>query len=467
MRLSGIDLAIDRLLAIVVISFAAIALACSARAQNSRNELPIPASPQDDLTAIQRAFKPPPPPPLILFPQLREQVRDLPPFLRDAKFDLNPRSYYRDVVTSSPEKVTVKEAWATGGAVALETGRLFDVISGGVVFYTSLPLYAPLQYDGTDLLLPGQLGYDVIGQLYGKLHFSDNLRFTAGRYVYDTPYLGPNDTRMTPNTFYGYSLIGNSGDERSSGPSFRYGAGYIAAIKLRNANTFQSMSRAAGANIDNGVGVAGAFMNWGPAYIGAFEYFCQDTLNIAYVEGKYGHKLSPDVSAILAVQYADQRSTGANLTNGGAYFQTNQFGSSLEFGYQTGILTLGYSVVNPNFPMQNPWSDNPAYTNAMTQSFQRAGENAVVVGASYVFTPIGLPGIAASVFFYQGWTSVAAGPPTVENEWDFEIDWRPEWKPLSGLWLRARYGTSQVNQNNKLTTTEELRFILNYSVKLY
>jgi hypothetical protein len=103
----------------------------------------------------------------------------------------------------------------------------------------------------------------------------------------------------------------------------------------------------------------------------------------------------------------------------------------------------------------------------MTQSFQRAGENAVVVGASYVFTPIGLPGIAASVFFYQGWTSAAAGPPTLENEWDFEIDWRPEWKPLSGLWLRARYGTSQVNQNNKLTTTEELRFILNYSVKLY
>ena len=35
--------------------------------------------------------------------------------------------------------------------------------------------------------------------------------------LYDTPYLGPNDTRMSPNTFYGYSLIGNDGDESPMG----------------------------------------------------------------------------------------------------------------------------------------------------------------------------------------------------------------------------------------------------------
>jgi hypothetical protein len=443
------------------------AVAGGAYAQNARNELPIPASPEADLTAIQRTFKPPPPPPLTLFPELRDRLQDLPPFLRDSKFSLDPRSYYRDVVTNAPDKVTVKEAWAAGGSVSFETGRLFDVISGGLVFYTSLPLYGPIQYDGTQLLLPGQLGYDVVGQIYGKVHLGENLTFTAGRYLYDTPYLGPFDTRMTPNTFYGYTLIGTLGDDAKGGPSFRYGAGYIAAIKLRDSNIFQSMSRAAGANVDNGVGVAGLLMNWGPVYVGALEYYCQDTLNIAYAEGKYGISLPSDIKAILALQYADQRSTGANLLNGGTFFATNQFGSRLELGYQTGILTLGYSVVNPSFQMQNPWSDNPVYTNAMIQSFQRAGEQAIVAGASYVFTPIGLPGIAASVFFYQGWTGAAAGPPTAENEWDFEIDWRPEFKPFSGFWLRARYGTSVVNQSNKLTTTDEVRVILNYSVKLY
>ena len=394
-------------------------------------------------------------------------MSDLPAFIRDSKVDLHVRSYYRDVVTSTPTDVSVKEAWAAGGSLSLQTGRLFGILSGGAVLYTSLPLYAPLQYDGTQLLLPGQLGYAVLGQLYGQVHFSDKLRFTAGRYLYDTPFLGPDDTRMTPNTFEGYTLTGSLGHEGGTGPSFRYGAGYIAAIKPRNSNVFQSMSRAAGADVDNGVAVVGGLMTWGPVSIGAIEYFSQDTLNIAYAEGKYGARLPFDISALLALQYADQRSTGANLTNAGTYFSTNQVGARLEFGYQGAILTLGYTSVNPSYRMQNPWSNNPFYTNAMIQSFQRAGEQAFMVGASYVFTPLGLDGVAASTFFYQGWTGATAGPPTVESEWDFTLDWQPNAKPLSGLWLRARYGTSIVNQGGKITTTDDFRLILNYRIALY
>src|SRR5262249_45724283 len=196
-----------RILGLVGVAAAMTTIAVGAQAQNSRDELPIPSSPKADLTAIQRTFKPPPPPPLTLFPKVRNELQDLPAFLRDSKFGLDPRSYYRDVVTSSPDKVDVKEAWAAGGSVSFETGRLFDVISGGVVFYTSLPLYAPLPYDGTELLLPGQLGYDVVGQLYGQVHFTDNLHFTAGRYLYDTPYLRPNYTPLTPNTFFAHNLL--------------------------------------------------------------------------------------------------------------------------------------------------------------------------------------------------------------------------------------------------------------------
>ena len=91
-----------------------------------------------------------------------------------------------------------------------------------------------------------------------------------------------------------------------------------------------------------------------------------------------------------------------------------------------------------------------------------------MIGASYVFTPIGLPGVAASVFYFNGWTSApAAGAPLVETEWDFNLEWRPNWKPLQGLWLRARYGTSSVWQSNTRTNIDEVRLILNYNVKLY
>src|SRR5262245_26742913 len=111
-------------------SLAVMAVALSvargeALAQNSRDELPIPASPKEDLTAIQRTFKPPPPPLLTLFPKARDQLQDLPPFLRDSKVGLDPRSNYRDVVTNSPgDTVTVKEAWPAGGFVSFESGRL-------------------------------------------------------------------------------------------------------------------------------------------------------------------------------------------------------------------------------------------------------------------------------------------------------------------------------------------------------
>jgi hypothetical protein len=192
------------------------------------------------------------------------------------------------------------------------------------------------------------------------------------------------------------------------GPTFRYGGGYIATIKPRDSATFLSMSRQAGANVDYGTAVLGGRLTWGPASIGAIEYYTQDTLNIAYVEGKYGGALPWDLYSILALQYADQRTVGANLTNGGNYYQTSQFGTRLEIGKSTGILTLGFSTVGPNFAMMNPWSANPIYTDAQIQGFQRAGENALMVGLSYVMTPIGLPGVAASVFYYNGWTSAAA-----------------------------------------------------------
>jgi hypothetical protein len=157
-----------------------------------------------------------------------------------------------------------------------------------------------------------------------------------------------------------------------------------------------------------------------------------------------------------------------NLLNAGNYWATNQFGTQLQIGYSTAILTAAYSVVNPGFNMQTPWSANPFYTDAQILAFNRAGENAVMLGASYVMGPIGLPGVAASAFYFHGWTgAAAAGGPLVEDEWNFNLEWRPNWKPLPGLWLRARYGKSWTTQNNTTTVVDEVRLILNYGIKLY
>ena len=63
-------------------------LALEANAQSPNDGLPIPATTKDSLTAIQRTFELPAPPPLALFPQMREQMKDTPAFLRDSKVSL-------------------------------------------------------------------------------------------------------------------------------------------------------------------------------------------------------------------------------------------------------------------------------------------------------------------------------------------------------------------------------------------
>jgi hypothetical protein len=458
-----------RRLAAVMGMIAAAGVATQADAQNANRDDPVPTTPRRNLTAIERGFAViPTAEPLSLFPQIREQLKDTPAFLRDSKAGINVRSYYRDNVTNAPTGAGWNEAWAAGGSVAFETGRLFDLISGGFVLYTSFPVYAPLDHDGTGLLKPGQQQYGVLGQLYGKVHITNDHEIIAGRYLYDTPFMNPHDNRMSPKTFYGYTIHGTFGDEASGGPALRYGGGYIAAMKERNSTEFISMSRVAGANEDRGTGVLGGMFSWGPMRLGAIDYYAQDTINIFYTEAKVGTNRGPDFEATLAGQFATQNSTGTNLLNGGTPFATNQFGVQGQLGFHDAILTAAYTVVNPGFNMQTPWSSNPFYTDAQIQAFNRAGEGAILVGLSYVATPLGLPGVGASVQYFRGWTqAAAAGAPVLEDEIDFNLEWRPNWDVLKGFWLRARYGKANIDQANVRTTIDEVRLILNYGIKLY
>ena len=61
---------------------------------------------------------------------------------------------------------------------------------------------------------------------------------------------------------------------------------------------------------NSGMGVLGGTLNWGPASIGAIEYYSQDTLNIFYTEGKYGVSFGDSFNAIGAAQFVAQNSTG-------------------------------------------------------------------------------------------------------------------------------------------------------------
>src|SRR4051812_15429153 len=91
-----------RRLAAIVGFIAATGVGIEAHAQSAKQEDPIPATPAQSLTAIEKAFASiPTAEPLMLFPQMREQLKDAPAFLRDSKAAINFRSYYRDNLSNA------------------------------------------------------------------------------------------------------------------------------------------------------------------------------------------------------------------------------------------------------------------------------------------------------------------------------------------------------------------------------
>jgi len=170
------------------------------------------------------------------------------PFVEDTTYGAQLRSMYffRDQYSPS-----ISEAWAIGGSAWVRTGYLGERVRFGAVAYTSQPLYAPSDRDGTLMLAPGQEGYTVLGQAYAEIKITERIFGAIGRKLYDTPYLGPFDVRMTPKTFEGVTVYGKAGTEAA--PEWRFGGGYITKIKELNSDEFVYVSRDAGASVDRGV----------------------------------------------------------------------------------------------------------------------------------------------------------------------------------------------------------------------
>src|SRR4029434_9994443 len=91
-----------------------------------------------------------------------------------------------------------------------------DHIAFGATLYTSNPIYAPDDRDGTTLLAPGQNGYTILGEFYAELRIVKDVGITVGAKGYDTPFINRNDTRMTPNTFEAAVLQGRVELDNSS-----------------------------------------------------------------------------------------------------------------------------------------------------------------------------------------------------------------------------------------------------------
>jgi predicted porin len=104
----------------------------------------------------------------------------------------------------------------------------------------------------------------------------------------------------------------------------------------------------------------------------------------------------------------------------------------------------------------------------MIKSFNRADEDAWLIGASYDFERIGAPGLSSFVNYARGYTP-DSGSNASPDQWEFDItvDYRFQSKLLKGLWLRAR--AAFVDQDNTVagaSDVDDIRVILNYDLPI-
>lgn len=383
----------------------------------------------------------------------------------DATLTFHVRSYFMDRTNASPPNSL---AWAGGGWIGYETGWFYDAVRFGAVGYTSQPLVAPPGMEGTLLLRPGQLGYTVLGQAWGKLKLWDQ-EFTGYRQLINQPEVNPQDSRMTPATFEAYTLAGALGD-------LSYFVGYVAAEKPRDSDRFLNMAQIAGAPAGVSEGMALATLTYAPT--DSFKtrlsaYHVPNILSSGYADVSKSWSLSDNMDLKLAAQFMVQGSTGAQLLTGNA-FSTWAGGIDVDLTWGPVNLTATYTQTGRAAAYRTPYGTWAGYTSMIVKDFDRANEGAALVGAKLDLAVVKMPGFAltTNLVFGNGAINATTGAAlSTNNEYDFTLDYLvansvldwPDW--ARPLWLRGRAALVDQYQNGALTTIRDYRVILNYEWK--
>lgn len=392
--------------------------------------------------------------PLQLFPLIRQEYTATGiPFFDGMEFEIAPRFYYRMVDNGDG---TRSQAAAYGGSIGMKSGWLYDFLRIGLTGFMSQKLYAPDSRPGTGLLAPIQRSYTVLGEAFVDLKLWKAVVRT-GRQRISLPYINGNDSRMTPNTFEGIGL------KVTEWNSLTFGAAHLTGIKPRTNSTFVPMSEAAGApGTDEGVTLGGLHYSLGKeSYVSAINEYGWDTFNTFFMSGQYYWDLNEHTSFQVGAQFTDQRSVGQALIGD---FKAQLFGLTASVGYHALIASLSFSWNPTKDPFQKPWGGTPSYNSVLISDFDGPEQKAIRVGLTYDFTDLGAKGISASTTYVYGDTTSGLNAPPDQQEFDINVDYKPEIEGFNSVWFRIRYGMLDFAGLPDSSTVHDFRIILNYSI---
>jgi hypothetical protein len=380
-----------------------------------------------------------------------------PAFVRDTDLRVRFRTFVFDRRNPDESK---NDAWALGGWLQYVSGWAGGVFSIGATGYTSQPLWAPEDRDGTSILEPGQEPIEVLGQAFARVRYRDYAMLTVYRQSIDDGYLNPQDNRMVPNTFEGVTLKGE-------GCGFAYDLGYVWAIKPRNRDEFIPMSEHAGADGDD-QGMWFASVTLEPRTcvdVHLATYHLNEVYNTVFVRARYQPGIRPDLDGRFGVQWTDQRSVGEERLGN---FQTWNLGAGAGLKWSWGLnVGVAAHVTGEDASIRSNFGTWPGWLSMIETDFDRAGEKAWGVAVAFDFGDsrrLCVPGLTARFAYVQGTDRVdpatGGGLPTT-REWDVDLIYNVP--RVKGLQFRLRNAYVDVDGP---VLGYQFRFIVNYEIEL-
>jgi hypothetical protein len=382
--------------------------------------------------------------------------------VKDADLTLHLRSYFFDRRKPGPDE---SAALAAGGWLGYQTGWFADFLRLGAVGYTSQPLWAPDDKDGTLLLEPGQQGYTVLGQAFVGLKAWDQV-FTGYRQLINQPEVNAQDNRMTPNTFEAYTLTGKL-------YGVEYTGGLVTDMKPRNEDQFFDMARVAGAPSGTNRSMWLGGVGFKPVTELALRlsgYHVEDILSSGYADAAWTAQVFDAYRLVLGGQFMAQGSNGDERLTG-ASFDTWAVGLKVDVTRGPLTLTAVHTRVDDRAAYRAPYGSWAGYTAMVVRDFNRAGESSWLGAATFDFAGVGVTGLVfnfAAVYGYDAINPSNRVDLSDNTEYDATLDYRftwagwPEW--LRSFWIRARASRLEERLNGNNDITMDYRLILNYEV---
>jgi hypothetical protein len=186
-------------------------------------------------------------------------------------------------------------------------------------------------------------------------------------------------------------------------------------------------------------------------------------MNIFYTEANAAWQTGDDFAVRFSGQYTRQKSSGEELIG---RFDTDVYGVQIGMSYRNTVLTLAHTKTANNSDIRSPYGGYPGYASVIIQDFNRAGEDAWLIGLSWNAAQLGLDGLTVFANYVTGDTpnSGSAASPD-QQEFDLTADYYFRGSIADGLWLRAR--AAFLNQEGPgAIDQQDYRLILNYSLPL-